>query len=115
MINNDIEDLNQVLEERPKSIIFHYLTGIGIMLAINTLFNYAKKEVYQAYQLLSLKVREMDLIVSNLEESIITKSDLGTLGFCNQNGHKIIKFIERYLIKEDLRDQYVKLDNAPQS
>lgn len=76
------------------------------MLSTNTLFNFAKKEVYQAYQLLSLKVREMDLIVSNLEESIITKSDIGTLGFCNENGHKIIKFIERYLINDDLKDQY---------
>ena len=45
----------------------------------------------------------MDLIVENLEEAIITKTDIGTLGFCNNKGHKIIEHISDQLIGEQIR------------
>lgn len=45
----------------------------------------------------------MDLIVENLEEAIITKTDIGTLGFCNNKGHKIIEHISEQLIGQQGR------------
>ena len=45
--------------------------------------------------------------MGNLEEAIITKTDIGTLGFCNNKGHKIIEHISDQLIgqQDQMQDQ----------
>ena len=40
---------------------------------------------------------QMEVILSNLEEAVITKSDAGSIGVCNKKGHYIIDSIHSTL------------------
>ena len=75
-------------------LYFHTLPGYFIMWY---LLNSIQKEILKAWLLKSTIQKEMDIILSKLEEAIITKDVDNNISFINEKGTKIVRMITKFI------------------
>ena len=61
------------------------------------LLNSIQKEILKAWLLKSTIQKEMDIILSKLEEAIITKDVDNNISFINEKGTKIVRMITKFI------------------
>ena len=94
-----IDVLYKILNE-PKyrfnfvNLYLHLVPGHLIMVFM---LNSMEKEILQAWHQKSTIQKEMDQLLSVLQEAVITKDKDNKLSYTNEKGHKIIRMITKFL------------------
>ena len=78
-------------------MLINILLGLFI---IQYLLNSSQKEILLQWHQKSLIQKEMDVILSKLEEAVISKNEDNQISLTNQRGDKIIKMITTHELKK---------------
>ena len=78
-------------------MLINCLLGLFI---IQYLLNSSQKEILLQWHQNSLIQKEMDVILSELEEAVISKNEDNQISMTNQKGNKIIKMIIAHEVKK---------------